>query len=202
MLLYHRCDKLEDVVYGDIAGSKEFFNPELHDKEFEEYYSWLSKLVGFHPLFASVGNDIEDIRLTGYQYQWQVVTSYTYDKKGRKKTIEKRKKGEFPNYVLFSFDKLEGEFISSREWGHVICVRACEDYIKEFRKLLLLQPDWNRELWEERAIDEPGDVQLLAKKIDYRKAKRVWVRNKSTKKKLEEVGFAGVEVHRVDVGDW
>lgn len=185
---------LDDVRYGEIIPDPNRVEDEL-DEHFKGAYSWLEKQIGFHPLFLSVGETEEDIRMTGYQNQFRKILTESKDGKTY------RKKGEYPNFVLFSFDEVKGVFLDYMNW-HIVLNSSHRDYkITDYEKRLVLKPSWNKSKWLLYAKRNPHSVQLVVSRLDLRKAERVWCRNKSTKKKLEEMDFTPVEVKRLEVGN-
>jgi len=206
MLLYHHCRTLESIVYGTVRPS-----PEHAIEWLKEEYIWLEKEVGFYPLFLAVGGTEDDIRMTGYDTQWnkRIGTEIV----GRKKNgncIQKnvlRKKGEFPNEVLFSFDDFDklqeastdGVFMDYMAWHIVLNSSHCNYQISEQYKRMIFKYSWPKSKWLNYAKKEPHNVQLVTKELYLPAAKQIWARNNPTKAKLEEMGFRNVEVKRIYV---
>lgn len=189
MLLYHHCMDLENVVYGEIKA-----NPKYSDPDFKRAYGWLEKEVGFYPMFLAVGTKRYDILITGYDTQWKKITLSSY--RDGKVINTLRKKGEFPNWVLFSFDNMEGIFTDYEYWH---CVLGGDNTANKNERKWILKPSWGKARWLRKARKDPGSVQLVTDKLDLRNAKRVWVRNENTKNNLEDMGFSKVNVRRIPV---
>jgi hypothetical protein len=178
MLEYHHCRCLESVVFGEIKA-----NPTYFDKDLKDAYFWLEKEVGFYPIILAVGKTDEDIRMTGYQNQFGRIL--TESSKGN----TYRKKGEFPNDVLFSFENVDGIFMDYMYW-HIVLNSSYKNYqITDYEKRLIFKPSWNKTDWLRKAKKNPHSVQLVTSKLYLPYAKRIWVRNKDTKETLEEKGF-------------
>ncbi|MBF0208608.1 MAG: hypothetical protein HQK53_17175 [Oligoflexia bacterium] len=65
----------------------------------------------------------------------------------------------------------------------------------------LLKPSWIRNDWITKANKHPESVQVLVPKLDLRLADSVMVRNETTKKELEAMGFKNVIVARLKLSD-
>ena len=200
MLLYHHNRSLESVIFGEVKA-----NPEHSDPEFKDAYSWLERQVGFYPLFLADGTTEDDIRMTGYQSQWAKVNGSEIV--GRRKDgsyIQRyilRKKGEFPNYVLFSFEEVDGVFTDFDYW-HIPLNSIMNGYeVTDYERRLTLKPSWPKSKWLRKAKKDPYSVQLVTSTLYLPDAKRVWVKNKQTKIQLESMGFENVEVKRLLINE-
>jgi hypothetical protein len=185
-MLYHHCRSLNSVVYGEVRA-----NSEHSDPYFEDAYSWLEREVGFYPFFLAVGATEEDIRMTGYQNQWRRILSDGPNGK------EYRKRREFPNDALFSFENVDGIFMDYDYW-HLVLNAGYKNYqMTDYEKRLIFKPSWPTSKWLKKAKKYPHSVQLVTQSLYLSGAKRVWVRNQQTKKLLESMGFENVEVRRI-----
>jgi hypothetical protein len=179
---------LESVVFGEMKA-----DPKHSDKDFKDAYRWLEKEVGFYPLFLAVGSTEEDVRMTGYQNQWRRLLSTGPDGNTY------RKKGDFPNFVLFSFENVEGIFTDYAAW-HLVLNSSYNNYqITEYEKRLIFKHSWVRSRLVRKARKEHHSVQLITPKLYLPDAGRVWVRNQETKKGLESKGFENVKVKRLSL---
>ncbi len=187
--LYHHCMPLEKVSHGVICPK-----PEHSDKDYINAYRWLEDETGFYPLFLAVGNTDDDFRITGYDDNWRVRTSSWF--RDGKPGGKYRKKGEFPNHVLFSFSEMDGVFTDYMSW-HIILNGIHWGEISDYERRLVTKPSWPKSKWLRKI--KRGEIagQLVAPQIDLREAKKVWCRNKKTKKILETMGFTQVEIKRV-----
>lgn len=158
-------------------------------------YEWLAEQIGFFPHFVSVGKDESALYRTGYQDNWRVHTGNDFIDGQIQKIC--RKKGEFPNNVLFSFDYLEGIFMDFDYWH--IAINACTNggSVSKSEMNWILKPSWTQEQWFRAAMTLKRPVDLLVPEIPLDKAKRVWVRNGATQEVLEMKGFQNVEVARI-----
>lgn len=186
MLQYHHCRSLDSVVYGRVEASSE------HAGEyFKDAYSWLEKEVGFYPIFLAVGTTDEDIRMTGYQNQWRRILSERHNGK------ECRKKGDFPNDVLFSFEDVDGVFMDFVDW-HIAFGASHKNYqMTDYEKRLIFKPSWPKPKWLRKARRDQHSVQLVVPELYLPDAERIWVRNQQTKELLTSMGFNNVESRRL-----
>jgi len=182
--------ELEDVVYGEIENERKKSKDEFDDFYFKAY-EWLESELGFYPLFLAVGETDEDIRMTGYQNQWKRILSTGPAGK------EYRRKGEFPNSVLFSFESVEGVFMDFEYW-HLALNAGNRNYeLSDYEKRLIFKPSWEKSKWLRKAKRDPHSVQIATSSLDLTSARRVCVRNRETEYKLRELGFGNVEVRRL-----
>jgi len=181
---------LESVVYGEIKAGRQY-----SDKDFQHAYDWLEKEVGFYPLFLAVGNTIDDIRMTRYDSQWGKII-YTVSKGNRSRNIL-RKAGEFPNYVLFSYENVDGVFTDFDAW-HIV-LGGNPEKVTEYQKKLIFKYSYKKSDWLRKARREPGYVQLVTPSLNLPDSDRIWVRNKKTKQYLEEMGLENIEVKSIKV---
>jgi len=197
MLKYHHSMDLENIIYGEIKAHPKY----TEDKDYKKAYLWLEKQIGFYPLFLAVGETEDDIRITGYQGQWAVnIGSKIVGRRKNGTYISKnilRKKGEFPNYVLFSFKEVEGVFIDYDYWHFALSAAFNNEEITDYEKKLIFKKSWPKSKWLRKTKNKPGTVQLVTSKLYLPDAQRIWVRNKATKKQVEEMGFNNVEVKRL-----
>jgi hypothetical protein len=177
-MLYHHSRDLESVVFGEVKG-----NPEFSDPDFRKAYLWLEKEVGFYPLFLAVGATEEDIKMTCYGDNWIAKTS--------------RKKGEFPNNVLFSFNDVKGVFTDYQYWHFILNANNKNYSMTYHEKKLIFKPSWKESDWLRKARKEPHSVQLVAPKLYLPDASRIWVRNNATRSLLNKLGFQNIEVRRI-----
>lgn len=185
-LLYHHARPLEFVAHGTVVQKMGI------DDDFDSSYRWLEKEVGFPPLFMAVGKSEEDIRMTGYPYQWARLLSWS----SRGSTY--RKKGEIDNQVLFSYsDVPNGVFTDYNDW-HIVLNSAHKNHnLNKWEKKLLFRPTWDKEKWLSQAEKKPHSVQLVVPELDLTKAEAIWVRNKETQEKLQKMGFGNIEIKRM-----
>jgi len=192
-LLYHHCTNLENVVYGKIKP-----NPKYSDKDFLPSYKWLEKEIGFYPLFLSVGNEKEIIRLTGYQNQWRIKTAVEEERAdGIYLLRSHRIRGDYPNNVLFSFNNLDGIYTDYTIWEKDVLGDVQYWNISEYIRKRLFKKSWNKTRWIKKAKMKRQYVQLVKPELDLTKADRILTRNRDTKIKLEKMGFSNVKVKRL-----
>lgn len=193
MLRYHNCMSLEDVIFGEIKA-----NPKKSDPDLRGAYLWLEREVGFYPLFFAVGSTEDDIRMTGYERQWNKIIGSEVIGMRENGTFIQRYilRDTFPNYVLFSFEKLDGIYMNYDYW-HLVLNAENRDYqITDHEKRLIFKPSWSKSKWLREARKEPHSVQMVTPAMYLPDASRSWVRNQQTKKHLEQMGFYDVEVKR------
>lgn len=182
---------LSQVTWGTVRA-----DPAYSDLFFLPAYEWLAEQIGFFPHFVSVGNDKSTLSRTGYQDQWRVWNGGDFVKGKFQKNY--RKKGEFPNLVLLSFDHLEGVFMDFMSWH--IAINACTNgrNVSTSEMKMILKPSWTNRRWLQAAMNSHS-VDLLMPEIPLHKAARVRVRNRATQKLVEMKGFLTVEVARTRV---
>ncbi len=186
MLLYHHCRSLHSIVYGEVKANPEYPDPYLKDS-----YAWLEKEIGFYPLFLAVGVTEEDIRMTGYQNQWKRLLSEGPNGK------EYRKKGEFPNDVLFSFKNIDGIFMDYNYWHLVLNANYKNYKMTDYERRLIFKLSWTKSKWLRKAKKSPHSVQLVTQSLHLPDAKRIWVRNQQTKSLLISMGFDNIELTKL-----
>lgn len=194
-LTFHHSRPLDLVSYGVVRpiSPLEYGRSDPDISEFFEHdYQWIKDKIGFYPIFLSVGRTNEDLDMTGYSDQWRRVLS-----KGKDHT-EYRKKGQFPNEVLFSFAQTppQGVFTDYDNW-HMIQFYGPNREMPTRIYQSILRPSWNRNDWVTFAKKYPNSVQLLVPSLDLRQANAVFVRNRNTKERLEAMGFNNVKVARL-----
>ncbi|MFC1697133.1 hypothetical protein ACFL1H_02275 [Nanoarchaeota archaeon] len=194
MLRYHHCRDLEAVVCGEVKG-----NPDYYDKDLKYAYDWLAEQVGFDLIFLAVGNTYDDLLMTGYDHNWTRIIGSKIVGENRNGYIQKnilRKKGEYLNEILFSYENIEGVFTDHDAW-HITL--AGPEHMTPYYERLLFKPSYTKSKWLWYAKKNPHSVQLVVPKLNLAEADRIWCRNKKTKKYLEDLGFSNVEVQRIKV---
>ena len=197
--LYHHCTNLSTIRYDRIVPAEQHtlnnghINEWLSEDDWEwdiRANKWLKNEVGFYPLFMAVGDTLDALYPTGYQDNWRVTLSSWFDK-NNKKCYTRRKKGEFPNQVLFSFKNVNCVFMDCDWWIMTAFNNALDDRLETTAqdKRRTFKYSWSRSKWLRRAANDPGRVICVVPQLDLRQADRVWVRNQKTKKILEKMGF-------------
>jgi hypothetical protein len=172
-------------------------DPLYSDPDFPPAYTWLEQQIGFFPHFLAVGNFKDVIRRTGYADNWRVFDHGEFTGNGYQKFYHK--KGEFPNLVLFSFNGAEGVFMDGLSWN--IAISAClnKKQVSKQEMKMILKPSWNKRRWIRAAEKRSHWVDLLTPKLSLDSASQVYVRNQTTKKMMERMGFRNIEVLRIPV---
>ena len=187
---------LKNVFYGELKPSSERSNP-----DYRKAYRWLEKEVGFYPLFLAVGETDDDIRMTGYERQWaRKVGEEIVGRRANGSNIFRnvlRKKGDYPNFALFSFDEVDGVFMDFMFWHIPLNSVINDDEVTPYERRLVFKPSWLKSKWLGKARRDAGFVQLVTPRLYLPAAKRVWVRNLQAKKQLTSIGFENVEVRRL-----
>jgi len=186
VLLYHHCRSLNSVIYGEIRAS-----PKHGDEYFKDAYLWLKKEVGFYPIFLAVGTSDEDIQMTGYQGQWRKLLSTGPNEE------KYRKKGEFPNDVLFSFENIKGVFMDYEYWHLVLNASHRNYHLTNYENRLIFKPSWSKSRWLSKVKQNPHSVQLVTSKLYLPNANMIWVRNKQTERLIKSMGFKNTRVRRL-----
>jgi hypothetical protein len=213
-LLFHHCTNLSTVRYDTIIPSERYTLNDNHihgcldDKDFWDWdinaNNWLKNETGFYPLFMGVGSSLDDLYVTGYADNWRTTLSSWFDKEKNKMCYTRRKKGEFPNYVLFSFKNTDCVFLDCDWWITTAYGYAAEGRFETTsqERRYIFKYSWNRSKWLRKAANEPGRVICVVPKLDLRQADRIWTRNQKTKKTLEKMGFKNVFAKRIPVDDF
>tara|TARA_Y100000034_G_scaffold135228_1_gene206235 strand:- start:2119 stop:2721 length:603 start_codon:yes stop_codon:yes gene_type:complete len=190
--LFHHCTDMDGVKAKVLLPS--YRSCDEFDEYFEPAYRWMGDAAGFVPLYMAVGNNVHAHGMTGYQNQW---SRWIGCKDG--KNIY-RKKGEFPNYIMFSFeeDQIPTLMFSDYDYWHIVLNSGHKDYnVSDYERRLVLKPSWSKSRWLRKARQNPGTVQCVVPELNLMKAGRVWVRNKKVKAQLNTMGYSGVEVKRI-----
>ena len=211
-LLFHHCSNLSFVRYGTFIPAEQhtlnnsyingWFDDDLPWDLDTKANNWLKNEEGFYPLFMSVGDSIDDIYTTGYQNNWRVTTGQRLDKKTNKMYYKQRRKGEFPNQVLFSFENVDCVFLDHEYWCIIYSNAANGVETTSQEKRWVFKYSWNRSKWLRRAANDPGRVMCVVSRLDLRQADRIWVRNNKTKKALEKMGFENIFAKRIPVDNF
>jgi hypothetical protein len=183
---------LSQVTFGPVRADPAYSSP-----DFMPAYEWLADQIGFFPHFVSVGTDNDALYRTGYQDQWRVLDGGDFVNGMFQKNY--RKKGEFPNNVLLSFEHLDGIFMDFMSWN--IAINACTNgkRVSTYEMKMILKPSWSRQRWLRAAMKQTHTVDLLVPEIPLDTAAGVWVRNRATQKIMEKKGFENVEVARIRI---
>jgi len=192
--LYYHCMNATDAefitIIPDRKRSDEFFLPA---------YEWLEKIVGFYPLFLAVGKPYV-IQITGYADNWSVRRGGDYIDGIYQKFY--RKKGEFPNNVVLAFDDLEGVFTDYDYWHIALNTIPNGTTVSKQESNLIFKPTWDKDRWINAALKKTHWVQLVVPELPLDRACEVFVRNKATKKMMEDRGFSNVNVRRIPAPKW
>ena len=182
---------LAQITYGTIRA-----DPAYSDSFFLPAYRWLEEKIGFFPHFVSVGNNESALYRTGYQDNWRIFVGSDHVHGTWQKIY--RKKGEFPNNVLLSFDHPEGVFIDYESWHFAI--NACTNgrTVSTSEMKMILKPSWTSSRWL-RAAKKTHAVDLLLPELPLDKSVQIRVRNGETQKHMGMMGFRNVEVARIPV---
>jgi len=166
------------------------------DSFFLPAYKWLEEQIGFFPHFISVGNNESALYRTGYQDNWRIYTVSDYLRGSWQKIY--RKKNEFPNNILLSFDNQEGVFMDYMSWHIAINASTNGRCVTKREMMMILKPSWTRSRWL-RAAENTHQVDLLVPALPLDNAVRVRVRNRETRNQMEKMGFRNIEVARIQV---
>ena len=182
----------------------------------EDYYNssfaWWEKKFGFWPLFIAVGTGPETINMTGYPHQFSRIISSQWDENKKKSVKTLRPKGEIINRVLLSFNHMDCIMHKFSAWEDILCiVNANPDalptttppyILKYYEKKLIGHTKRKPENWIKIAKAQDGVVQACTPELDPRGAQLVRVRNLTTKKQLEKLGYKNVSVFRPPAPNW
>ena len=215
---YHHCMDLADVTFGEIHPSPVHTFRKLRSYENDPSCNsidhiavaselvpnwWLEAQVGFYPLFMAVGSTREDVHMTGYANQWRRAITGIPDqnsKKGYRWVL--RKKGEAPNYVLFSYKNPPNDSLRFVDYGFWFLAlnSSHKDYLMtDQERRWIMKPSYKPSDWLRKARKEPHHVMAVIDRLDLRKADRIWVRNEATFNTLIDMGFKAVRVKRIPI---
>jgi hypothetical protein len=135
--LYHHCMPASGVTNGIITADRSRSDP-----EFLPAYEWVEAQLGFFPFFLAVGGGDKIAWMTGYQDNWRVSTGCECVEGKYRKTY--RRKGEFPNLALLSFDHMDGVFMDYDYWH--IALNACMNgsCVSTREKQWIFKPSWTK----------------------------------------------------------
>lgn len=180
---YHHCRPFAHSPYGIVHQGPP-------DVDFQAAFDWLASEIGFRPLFMSVGPGIDALYPTGYDYNWCFkLGPNTY-----------RRRGDFPNDVLFSYsDAPPGAIFTDYDAWHMVLHRALTSTLPPtpYESRQILKRSWPMSRWLRQARNYPGSVQVVVPHLDLRAASRIWVRNQPTRAEMERRGFQHVTVRRI-----
>lgn len=195
-LLFHHCMPVQNVTFGTIQRPDRRFS----HWHFRPAYDWLTERIGFFPFFFAVGCDEHAVRMTGYEDNWRVWMASTVVRGTRREIY--RRRGEFPNLALFSFDEMDGIFMDYAYWD--IALNACMGNrpvtAEEVQKMF--KPSWTRARWIRAARSGTHSVQLVAPGLPLERSAHVSVRNRATQQRLAAMGFPEPVVLRIPVNRW
>ena len=82
-----------------------------------------------------------------------------------------------------------------------IAISAClnKKQVSKQEMKMILKPSWNKRRWIRAAEKRSHWVDLLTPKLSLDSASQVYVRNQTTKKMMERMGFRNIEVLRIPV---
>jgi hypothetical protein len=191
-LLFHYCMPASGVISGILTPDRSRSDPDFHPA-----YEWVEERLGFFPLFLAVGT-LEDVAwMTGYQENWRVVTGSERAKSGYRKIF--RKKGEFPNLALLSFESAEGVFMDYDYWH--IALNACMNgsVVSRKEESWIFKSSWTKSRWIRAARAGTHSVQLVVPALPLTECREIRVRNAVTRRLIEGRGFENVRVSRIPV---
>jgi hypothetical protein len=162
--IFHHCMPLEEVKYGILIPNPQKTRQHAIDADDAAFSvkanNWLKKEVGFYPLFMAVGATIDDIRATGYDFQWRKKIGFVNGK------YIYRKAGEFPNLVLFSFDQVEGTFVDYDYWFIALNDAGSGYETGPQHKKWIFKYSWNKARWLRKVQKNPCSVMMVVPKLD------------------------------------
>lgn len=191
-LLYHYCMPASGVVRGSIVPVRTRSFP-----DFLPAYEWVEEQLGFFPLFLAVGRLDEIAWMTGYQDNWRVVTGGEMGESGYRKIC--RKKGEFPNLALLSFESVDGVFMDYDYWHIALNAIMNGSRVSRQEESWIFKHSWTKNRWIHAALAGTHQVQLVTPALSLTDAREIRVRNISTRCLVEGRGFRDVRVYRIPV---
>jgi len=195
-LLFHHCIPVKNVTFGTIARPDRRFA----DRSFRPACTWLAERIGFYPFFVAAGCDEHAVRMTGYEDNWRVWMASRVVR-GKRREIYRRR-GEFPNLALFSFENIEGIFMDYGSWH--IALNSCRGnrLVTAAEERMIFKPSWTKARWIRAARSGTHSVQLVSQQLPLASAARVFVRNRATQRQLAAMGFPDPVVMRIPVNRW
>ncbi len=194
---YYHCMPFDFVSFAEIDADPE----RTEDEGCRLAFRFLEQQIGFYPIFLACGEQNASV-ITGYSDQWRVVTG-TKREAGRFVNTQ-RKRGEFPNFVMmvFELDAISEPVFTSYHWW-CRCLNACMNDFHPSQSEIrgLFRRSLSRSDWLRLASRQTCDVQVIAPRLDLRKACEIWVRNHSTAKAMEALGFENLVVKRLPIAE-
>jgi hypothetical protein len=191
-LLYHYCMPASGVIRGNIVPDRTRSFP-----DFLPAYEWVEERLGFFPLFLAVGRLDEIAWMTGYQDNWRVVTGGETGESGYRKIC--RKKGEFPNLALLSFESVDGVFMDYDYWHIALNAFMNGSRVSRQEESWIFKHSWTKSRWIHAALAGTHQVQLVTPALPLTEAREIRVRNTATRSLIEGRGFGEVRVYRIPV---
>lgn len=169
----------------------------LSEPDFLPAYEWVEERLGFFPLFLAIGELEEIAWMTGYQDNWRVFEGSELAE-GRYRKIY-RKKGEFPDLALLSFDAIDGIFMDYDYWH--IALNACMNgsAVSRQEESWIFKHSWTKSRWLRAALAGTHRVQFVTPALPLSDAREIRVRNAATRRLIEGRGFGEVRVFRIPV---
>lgn len=176
-------------------------HPWCEQNHFETAYEWLAQRCGFWPLFLAVGNQEDDLRLTGYDWQFRrKLPEETHP-------LQRRLQDEQRNLVLFSWRlpphrqvvysdhdnwHMVLNSVRNKRGGGVHDLEVASDEpwtMKPRWERSVLRPSWPASRWLAQARRRPGSVQAVVPELDLASADLITCRNQRTFEQLVAMGF-------------
>jgi hypothetical protein len=160
-------------------------------------FEWFEQEIGYYPFFLAVGRSAAALAMTGYDDNWRIVAGREYPDGSY--DIVHRKRGEFPNLVLFSFDDPDGTFMDYVSWHAALRAGIIGKKVTPREREKIFRPSWSRSRWIREAEDGNRQVQLGAPVLPLDHATAIGVRNRETGRFLHQMGFVEPRVLRIRV---
>jgi len=188
--LYHYCMPASGIISGIIIPDRTRSDP-----DFLPAYEWIEERLGFFPLFLAVGALENVAGMTGYQDNWRVFKGGEVID-GRYRKIY-RKKGDFPNLALLSFESVEGVFMDYDYWHIALTECMNNSRVSRQAESWIFKPSWTKSRWLHAVLTGTHSVQLVAPVLPLAEAREIRVRNALTRRFIEGQGFENVRVSRI-----
>lgn len=186
---------LSSVVFGELTANSAFAD----DLYLLPAYLWAERELGFYPFFLTLGGDDElTIGKTGYGSQF--FRSRAESGADGNTMVRQAEKDNPPNKVLlkFPFGAIESPVFVDRGYWSMGILNTLPGGLKPSTQLVkrTFKPSWRSGRWLRWASQDSYAVDVLAPKLDLRRACQVWVRNRPTQRHLARLGFENVVVRR------
>jgi|SRR6185437_12162652 len=163
-------------------------DPNLSGESLKPWYRWLERQIGFYPLFLAFGTPLA-IENTFYSHD-----SYECIPKERQSRNV---------LAIFNLHAVRNcVFTDYDVWAHsdadaFEAIETGEEPDADWQRALF-KPLWSRMQWFQKARRDPTSVQLLARRLDLRRAHEIWTQDEETLYEVQSRGLMNAKVRHLE----